>query len=35
MKKIPDDISDIINDFIKGVNKILGNRAKENIENKI
>lgn len=29
MKKIPDDISSIINDFIKGVNKILGNRVKK------
>ena len=29
MKKIPDDISNIINDFINGVNRILGNRAKK------
>lgn len=29
MKKIPNDISDIINDFINGVNQILGNRVKK------
>jgi predicted nucleotidyltransferase len=29
MKKIPNDINSIINDFINGVNKILGNRVKK------
>ena len=29
MKKIPNDINSIINNFINGVNKILGNRVKK------
>ena len=29
MRKIPDDISSIINNFINGVNRILGNRVKK------
>ncbi len=29
MKKIPEEIKNIINNFIVGVNKILGNRAKK------
>lgn len=29
MRKIPDNISSIINDFINGVNRILGNRVKK------
>lgn len=29
MKKIPDNINSIINEFINGVKKILGNRVKK------
>lgn len=29
MKKIPDKINNIIEEFVEGVNKILGNRVKK------
>lgn len=29
MEKIPDNINNIINEFIAGANKILGNRVKK------
>lgn len=30
MSKVPNEINDIINQFVEGVNKILGDRGKNN-----